>query len=140
MEWKEEFSVGIPEIDGQHRELIDCIALIEEGMASLAPQWAVDAAMERLADYIRIHFVVEESLMRIHGYPELARHAGEHLQFADRVRNLQEQSLRADVAGEIVAFIREWLHGHILTSDRDYAAYLPRAGVVRAVPPMDAAD
>ena len=75
--------------------------------------------------------------MRIHGYPELARHAREHLQFADQVRKLQDRSLRVDVSAEMIAFIQEWLHEHIMTSDKHYAAYLPRAGVVRAVRGQD---
>lgn len=134
MEWKKEFSVGIPEIDAQHQTLTGCIALIEEGVAKQGSWSVVHLALVQLSDYARIHFAVEESLMRIHGYPELERHAREHLQFADQLRKLQDRSLRVDVSGEMIGFIQEWLHDHIMTSDKHYAAYLPKAGIVSAEP------
>ena len=137
MEWKDEFSVGIPEIDAQHQTLAGCIALVEEAVTSQQRWLAVHSALVRLADFVRIHFAVEESLMRIHRYPELERHIGEHLHFADKLNQLQAGSLRMDVSEEMVAFIQKWLHEHIMTSDKHYAAYLPTAGVV-AVSPIPA--
>jgi hemerythrin len=134
MEWKAEFSVGIPEIDSQHQTLTNCMTVIEEGIANHAPSWAVHLAQEQLADYVRIHFAVEESLMRIHRYPELDRHTLEHLEFADQLRKLEEKSSRADVSGEMLVFLQEWLHEHIMTSDKHYAAYLPKAAVATVVP------
>jgi hemerythrin len=132
MDWKEEYSVGIPEIDAQHQTLAGCIALVETAVTTHQRWLAVHSALVRLADFVRIHFAVEESLLRIHRYPELERHVREHLAFADQVRQLQEKSLSVDVSEEMVAFIEEWLHEHIMTSDKHYAAYLPTAGVVAA--------
>jgi hemerythrin len=140
MEWKEEFSVGIPEIDEQHQTLTGCITLIEEGITNQAPLWAVDLALVRLQDYVRIHFAVEESLMRIHRYPELQQHVREHLQFADELKKLQEKSLRVDISRETTAFLEAWLHEHIMTSDKHYAEYLPKARVATVVPIRPARD
>lgn len=130
MEWKDEFSVGIPEIDAQHQTLAGCIALLEDAVTSQQRWLAVHSALVRLSDFVRIHFAVEESLMHIHGYPELSRHIDEHRQFAAKLTALQAGSLRVDVSGEMVAFIQKWLREHIMTSDKHYAAYLPIAGVV----------
>jgi len=134
MEWKEEFSVGIPEIDAQHQTLAGCIALVETAVTTQQRWSAVHSALVRLADFVRIHFAVEESLLRIHRYPESERHVREHLEFADQVRQLQERSLRADVSEEMVAYIQKWWREHIMTSDKHYAAYLPTAGVVTVAP------
>ena len=134
MEWKEEYSVGIPEIDAQHQTLAGCIALLETAVTTQQRWSAVHSALVRLADFVRIHFAVEESLLRIHRYPEFERHVREHLEFADQVRQLQERSLRVDVSEEMVAFIQNWWHEHIMTSDKHYAAYLPTAGVVTVAP------
>ncbi len=92
------------------------------------------SALERLADFARIHFAVEESLMRMHRYPELERHVIEHLEFSDQLRQLQASSLRVDVSEEMVTFLRAWLHQHVMTSDKHYAAHMPTAGVVATVP------
>lgn len=133
MEWKDEFSVGIPEIDAQHQTLAGCIALVQDAVKSQQRWSAAHSALVQLADFVRIHFAVEESLMRTRGHPELGRHIREHMDFADELRRLQEGALRVDVSEEMVAFIQTWMHEHILTSDKHYAAYLPTAGVVRTV-------
>jgi hemerythrin len=130
MAWKEGFSVGIPELDGQHQTMEGFIALVETAVMTKQRWSTVHSALVQLTDFVRIHFAVEESLMRIHGYPELERHTGEHLQFADRLRELQEKSLRLDVSEEMVAFLRKWQEAHIALSDSHCAAYFPSAGVV----------
>lgn len=134
MEWTDEFSVGIPEIDTQHQTLAGCIALVETAVTTQQRWSAVHSALGRLADFARIHFAVEESLMRIHRYPALERHVVEHLAFTDQLRQLQESSLRVDVSEEMVTFLRAWLHQHVMTSDKHYAAHMPTVGVVTKVP------
>jgi len=134
MEWNDAYSVGIPEIDAQHQTLAGCIALVQTSVTTQQRWSAVHSALVRLADFVRIHFAVEESLLRIHRYPEFERHVREHLEFADQVRQLQERSLRVDVSEEMVAFIQMWWHEHIMTSDKHYATYLPTASVVTVAP------
>ena len=72
--------------------------------------------------------------MRTYRYPELMRHAREHLEFNDQVKRLVERSVRMDVSAEMLAFIRNWRQEHVMTSDRLFAAYLSTVGVV-TVPP-----
>ena len=127
MRWTEEYSIGIPEIDQHHAMLVDCIRLIDESVSAQARWSAVHAALGRLADFVRIHFAVEESLMRILGYPDLERHAEEHRGFACDLMALQEKALKTDVSSEMVRFLGHWLKDHIQTSDRDYANYFARA-------------
>ncbi len=124
MQWAEEFSIGVAEIDQQHMILVDCISLIEEAVGTQARWSAVHASLGRLADFARVHFAVEESLMRILEYPEQEKHAEQHRQFSYELMALQEKSLKADVSGEMITFLGKWLHDHILSSDRHYAEYL----------------
>ena len=130
MEWNEAYSVGIPEIDAQHHTLAACITLVEKAVTEEQRWSAVHSALGRLADFARIHFAVEESLMRVHGYPGLARHIAEHLEFSERLARLQERALHIDVSEEMIVFLHQWLLEHVMTSDKHYADYLPRAGIV----------
>lgn len=123
MKWTKEFSVGIHEIDEQHKTLSDCIASVEEAVAGQERRLAVHAALGRLADFARIHFAVEESLMRIHDYPGLEEHLHEHWRFSDELMRLQEKTLAADVSQEMIAFLRAWQDGHVITSDKLYALH-----------------
>jgi hemerythrin len=133
MEWREEFSVGIPEIDDQHRVLIDCVSLIEDAVTTQQRWSAVHAGLGRLVQFAQVHFAVEESLMRIHHYPGLAKHAEEHRRFSLDMEALQEKSLRVDVSAEMVAFLQGWFDNHIMTSDKQYALYFPQEGVKAAI-------
>ena len=129
MEWKEEYSVGIYEMDVQHQALARCMALVEKAVTSKQQVSSVQSALAQLADVVRIHFSVEESLMRIHGFSELDRHADEHLEFTDQLRILQEKSLRGEASEEMVANLANWFQLHITVSDRHYAAHFPAAKI-----------
>jgi hemerythrin len=123
MKWKKEFSVGIHEIDEQHKTLSDCIESVEQAVVGRERWSAVHSAFIRLEEFARIHFAVEESLMRIHDYPGLEEHIHEHWQFSDNLKRLKEKSLTADVSQEMIAFIRAWLDQHVITSDKRYALH-----------------
>ena len=134
MEWKEEYSVGIHEMDVQHQALARCMALVEKAVTTKQQLSTVQSALAQLADVVRIHFAVEESLMRIHGFSELDRHADEHLEFTDQLRILQEKSLRGEASEEMIANLAKWLRLHITVSDRHYAAHFPNAKIVTEAP------
>ena len=123
MQWSEELSLGIAEIDQHHMILVDCISLIEEAVSAQTPWSAVHASFDRLADFARIHFAVEESVMRILQYPRLDGHAEQHRQFSYDLMALQEKSLKNHVSQDMIAFLGKWWQDHILASDKLYASY-----------------
>ena len=122
MEWKKEYSVGIHEIDEQHKTLIDCISGIERAIARYDPRSA-DAALVRLADLTQVNFTVEESLMRIHDYPRLEEHADDHKQFSALLRTLQERFFTTDVSHDRIEFLHEWWDRHVQKHDKSYALH-----------------
>ena len=123
MKWKQEFSLGIPEIDEPHKTLADCVTLVEEAVVGRARWVAVHSTLIRAADFARIHFAVEESLMRVHAHPGLNEHILAHRQFSEHLHVLQHKSLTADVSEEMIVFIRGWLEKHVATLDRAYASH-----------------
>jgi hemerythrin len=126
--WIDSYSVGIVEIDDQHKTLMRCIGSVEQAIQAGEGWSAVHATLLTLAKYVDIHFAVEESLMRIHAYPEIDAHVREHLQFRENLKLMQGKVLREDTSGEMVAFLKGWWSGHILTRDKHYGCYLPRLG------------
>ncbi len=123
MKWAKEFSVGIEEIDAQHKTLADCVTSIEQAVDGRERWLAVHSALVRAADFARIHFAVEESLMRIHAYPRLEEHIVAHRRFSKHLEELQHKSLTVDVSEEMIIFIRGWLELHVPTHDKPYAAH-----------------
>lgn len=81
--WTPELSVGIDEIDSQHKELVDVLNQLHVAIMErhATPRHAArDAAeiLNRLVDYTRIQFAVEEALMRLLEYPDYEAHKAQH--------------------------------------------------------------
>ena len=126
MDWDSDYSVGIHEIDEQHRTLVEHVTAIERSVSEGERWGTVHVALARLTIFTEIHFAVEESLMRIHDYPRLEEHANEHRAFTDRVRALQERSLRDRVSPNMAGFLRTWVEKHIPNHDKSYAFHFLR--------------
>lgn len=136
MKWTKEFSVGIQEIDEQHRTLADCVTAIEQAVAGQERWLAVHSTLIRAADFARIHFAIEESLMRIHAYPRLEEHIVAHRRFSQHLEELQRKSLTVDVSEEMIDYIQGWLETHVPMHDKPYAAhFLTRMALCQSCPP-----
>jgi hemerythrin-like metal-binding protein len=132
MGWTDQLLTGIQEIDAQHQTLFDSISRLEQAVTG-AEKWdAVHYALTDLADFVRIHFAVEESLMHLHDYPDIAAHIVEHHHFAQKVADFTERSVRVDVTSDMVEFLRTWLAHHIGEVDHAYVPHLRTQPVARA--------
>ncbi len=124
MDWKAEYSIGIPEIDEQHKQLFACIDRLGSAANEEDRRLAVYFVMEELKDYARIHFSVEEIVMRLFDYPGLQAHAAEHRAFSSKLEALEKNELRQDIYAEASQFLREWLLNHIKVTDKRYADFV----------------
>ena len=130
--WNNSFSVGIEQIDDQHKDLFNCIADLEKSVANPdeKQRWnSIHYSIMKLQDYVRIHFSVEECLMEVLGYPGRAAHIREHNKFVKVVSDLERRSITQNniTANEIVEFLRDWLVNHIAVTDQDYSRYFAKA-------------
>jgi len=93
IEWSNEISVGIEEIDAQHRVLVDLLNEIHEAIQQGRTLEVTKGIVDRLDEYTRVHFAVEESLMRILHYPDYERHKEEHEKLiAQLTKNMKSSS------------------------------------------------
>jgi hemerythrin len=123
MNWKNEFRVGIRDIDEQHQEIITCISSIKQAVAQ-QDRWSdVHLGFVNLADLAQIHFKVEESLMRILDYPRLAEHVEDHKQFLAVLKTLKERVLTTHVSQDNIHSLHEWWEKHIQMHDKPYALH-----------------
>jgi hemerythrin len=132
VEWSAELSVGIDEIDSQHQALIDLINEMQDAVVGGLARERQLEILGRLAEYTKIHFAVEESLMRIFGYPDYERHKSQHEGLIRSMVDLQRR-LDADqspVDDGLMRHLRHWLIDHILQSDQDYSRFFLAAGAL----------
>ncbi|GGP18106.1 hypothetical protein GCM10010970_03210 [Silvimonas iriomotensis] len=129
VQWDDSLSVGIQEIDEQHKVLVALLNELYEAIHRHQGRAASVDILGRLADYTRIHFTVEESLMRILGYPDYEEHKQHHEILIGDLRVFQARVQAGDaVTFELLHFLRNWLTHHIQEGDTRYAAFFLERG------------
>ena len=132
VEWSAALSVGIDEIDAQHQALIDLINEMQDAVVEGVERERQLEVLGRLAEYTKIHFAVEESLMRIFGYPDYERHKGQHEGLIRDMLDLQHRLAlhQTPVDDSLMRHLMHWLLDHILHSDQDYSRFFLAAGAL----------
>lgn len=129
--WSPELELGIAQIDCQHRKLVDLLNALDSGVKKSYSFHILGSILTDLVRYTVCHFTFEERRMETHALPMLAEHQEEHHLFAEQVLAFKERfdTRRSDVSTETLTFLRDWLSGHILGSDREFAeVFLASAG------------
>lgn len=123
MEWKDNYSVGNTKMDGQHEGLI---ALINR--LSGEDEIDVRGVLEKLQEYVDVHFREEEALLAEIDYPDLDKQKAEHETFEkwldEQVETYREGGGSDKIRARIQNYLRVWWINHILFSDKSYASYL----------------
>ncbi len=127
--------IGIAEIDSQHRQLH---ALLQRLKQSTDKRYgfAADAILAELLVQTRIHFAVEESLMRLLSFPEAEAHVEEHQKLTEQLEKLRKRAQDFEVADGLTTFIQTWLVDHVNHFDREFVGHFLAKGVDPQVSPV----
>ncbi len=136
--WREDWYLGIDEIDRQHLRLAALLNQIAEFLETEGPGSADEAASMQLVLQLqqetRQHFRDEEAFMREHEYPGHASHHREHAllqaELRDFIREIEEGRRELDV--DTLVSLKHWLINHVIDSDLALARYLSKQRVVPA--------
>jgi hemerythrin len=130
VEWSDALSVGIEEIDEQHKVLAELVNRMHHAIHERHGSEVVKEILAELAEYTRIHFAVEESLMRILNYPEYENHKAIHEELLQHVIELRDkvESGKTAIGFELMHFLRNWLTKHIMEEDMAYSGFFLKAG------------
>lgn len=126
IQFSEELSVGVKEVDDQHKELIAIANTVLEAVESGGGPAVSANAIKKLRDYTVFHFNSEEQLMRDNDYPKLSEHITGHARLKNIVKDLQRSAYegKSPTPSQLMTFLRDWLLNHILTHDRAFARFL----------------
>jgi hemerythrin len=124
--WKSEYSVGITEMDGQHKKLIDCITQLNDAMSLGRGKEVIGRILNELVHYTEAHFFDEESLMLKHGYAGLGDHKKLHNELTMQVLKYKNdfESSKTNVSIPLMNFLEKWLVNHIQTVDQKYGRFI----------------
>ena len=127
-QWSDDFSVNIEEVDEQHRTLVGLVNDLHVAIREHRGKTASRKVLDRLAEYTRTHFMLEESLMRLTRYPGFDVHRQQHEDLIAQVQSLQYKldHENAAITFELLNFLRKWLIQHILESDKRFGAFFQK--------------
>ncbi|MBL6958871.1 MAG: hemerythrin family protein [Rhodospirillales bacterium] len=131
LNWDDKFSVGVPELDRHHKILMDLISQFHDAYAAGKGLDSMQPTFDVLMDYVAYHFEAEETIMRDNGYPQLDDHHGSHEKMIEEVKDLHGRFKQGDegLALDLLSFLNNWWHFHILEEDGQYAQYFKDQGI-----------
>ena len=98
VQWRESLSIGVEEIDRQHKELLHRFNLLLSACEEGKGVQELKSLLEFLNQYVQAHFSDEEAIQRLNNYPGYEEHQKEHDSFVARIKLLQTEIDREGVA------------------------------------------
>ncbi|MFA5331264.1 MAG: bacteriohemerythrin [Methanoregula sp.] len=131
MQWSDNLSVQIKEIDDQHKRLIELINTLHDAMLAKQGKQGLEKILGELADYTVYHFQAEEKYMQKFKYIGYTSHKKEHDAFVQKVVDFQK-SYAANKLGlsiEVINFLKDWVSHHIQKTDKQYSTVFKEHGL-----------
>lgn len=129
--WNANYSVGIAELDAQHKRLFELVNELIDDYNQKKAQADLAGVLNNLTDYCFEHLSKEEQLMYEHDYPSYRQHKEAHDAFRSRNGQFHIASAEGnpEVMAEIISFLTEWLTTHILKVDVQYKTFFDEIGL-----------
>ncbi len=119
LEWREEYRIGVAEVDHEHQQLIALINELHRAIAGGASDAAVSDFLGELHAQIAAHFALEEKVMHARHYSAYPEHKQDHEQLLEQIRDIMddfEREHRYD-SSSLGAVLSAWFGGHFRTHD-----------------------
>ena len=128
VEWQEYLSVGVEEIDQQHKLLFDKYNAFFSAYYEGRGNEEVVRLLRFLEEYVAIHFADEENLQLRIGFPDYQNHRKQHRELIRKVAELKEriknEGADANLLPSAGLLMTGWLIGHISVMDRAIGRFM----------------
>ncbi|MFC1665382.1 bacteriohemerythrin [Pseudomonadota bacterium] len=117
--WSNEYSIGVPDIDHEHRQLIEFINRLYKKLGENGSEMTVEDFLNEVYKIMSAHFTHEEKMMREHNYAHYADHKSDHALLLDEIKELmfdfrETSEFDKDVLNE---HLERWFTIHFRTKD-----------------------
>jgi hemerythrin len=128
VDWHSSYSVGIPLVDEQHKELINLTNKLYQGCMTgreVSKQVFLQT-IRGAVDYIGYHFTTEEKIMIRINYPGYGTHKKEHTDFVKEVLSKIDDfnSGKIFTPNAFVHYLKDWVLTHIAVCDKKMGDFL----------------
>jgi len=131
LEWLDTFELGVPEIDGDHRAMLDLMKAVQSAMAA-GDRKTGEQLLDRLLAFAVGHFDREQALLERWGYPEAETHATYHWNLLSRAvavrkacAEIENQTSFNECSEEMLSF----LVNDVVRGDMKLKSFLEEAGL-----------
>ncbi len=134
VEWKQEFSIGIPGVDHEHKILLNLINKTAASLETLSPQQDgacedIKEALGEIHSQIAAHFALEEKEMKARGYTGFEAHKDSHesllddlMDIVDEVDHQSLETIKTNLGNRLMS----WFLGHFKEFDAPLHRFLDR--------------
>lgn len=119
LEWHEEYSVGVDDVDHEHQEMIELINQVHGELQNPGSGTSINQFLGEIFARISAHFALEERIMQEADYGEYAAHKEDHEKLLDELRELMEDYEQRQKFNEIILrrTLGDWFGIHFRTFD-----------------------
>jgi len=120
--WEDKYSVGVEEIDNQHKFMFGVINELLDAIHTNSPEEHLGHIIESLVKYKQFHFATEEKYFAEFHYEGTEDHIKRHHEFNSKLEALKAEypTYSIEFAFKLVDFLEDWLINHLMTVDQQY--------------------
>ena len=124
IKWKDEYLIGVEQIDKQHQELFNitnrAYDLLEDELITDKYDKII-TIIEKLKEYTIFHFKEEEEYMLSIKYKRYFSQKVEHDEFVKKINDVKLNDIDVNqrkYLTDLLEFVIDWISNHILGSDK----------------------
>jgi hemerythrin-like metal-binding protein len=129
--WSDYLSVGIPEMDAEHREFIARVNELNQSIIGADDKSTVERRMSLMLMQAADHFAHEEELLQKLNFPQLAAHRAKHAALTARFERVMQEFGASDVSFVWALKglqLKQLLVEHLLQEDMIYRDFVRGTG------------
>ncbi len=131
IDWTDDLSVGVEEIDQQHKRFLLIINDLYEALENENEKVVLGDIISQLASYAMFHFMTEEKYMDLFHYEGSESHKKEHERLRGKITEFGETYADNPEkhAQELLHFLKDYLADHLIKMDHKYAKCFKEHGL-----------
>jgi len=124
--WKESYSVDVPNMDAQHKQLINLINRMHSAIKRKEGHLATSKILTELIQYTEYHFRDEEAMLESANYSDLPAQREAHRKLVEKAKDGQRRWEAGDksVTHDLMNMLMHWLPQHIIKMDKLYGPHV----------------
>jgi hemerythrin-like metal-binding protein len=122
--WEESYSVGVKELDDQHKKMFELINELYEAIKASKDKTFMSEILGELLDYGKYHLDTEEKYFNETEYPGKESHKIIHKAYRDKIDEFYENKEDTLLSYKIIDFLEDWWLDHVTSIDKGYKEYV----------------